>query len=327
MLKSPLPRETLLALSQRRDWPSVWRLALHFGTLCLLAIFSINLWGQASVASAAGLLCGLLALFFWLGYGAVFSFLGYAGLGHELAHQTVFRSRRLNQALFYLVSFLTWDNPVYFRVSHRVHHQHTLRRGVDYEVNPDPYPLLEKGWHFLLLDFAAFKRALVIFIYNACNKVKGAFGEYHFPPGGVGRRQLVRQARLHLVVHLGLAGLALALGYWQWLIFVTFAAFVCTLPNRVLARLQHVNMSRDEEDLRLSTRTVLLAKPLAMFYRNMNYHLEHHLHPSVPHFNLPVLRQALGEYLPESPQGLSRLLDILRVPVTENPQMHCQEEP
>lgn len=326
MLKSPLPRRTVLTLSQRRDWPSVWRLVLHLGALVLLAWGAISLWQLAWLTPAEGLWYLLPAVLLWLLYGAVFSFLGYAGLGHELAHQTVFRSRLLNQVLFYAVSWLTWNNPVYFRVSHRVHHQHTLEQGVDYEVNPDPFPLLEVYWRYLVVDFSALRRATTIFIDNACNVVKGPFGARHFPVASQARRRLVRLARLHLLTHASLAVVALGLGYWQWLPFVTFAAFVCTLPNRVLARLQHVNMARNSQDLRRSTRSVLLAKPLALLYWNMNYHLEHHLHPSVPHFNLPTLRQALGNYLPESAPGLTSQLKTLRMPATGQDQALCQEE-
>lgn len=43
------------------------------------------------------------------------SFLGWAGIGHELFHNSVFTSRRVNRFLFVLFSILTWNgNPPNF---------------------------------------------------------------------------------------------------------------------------------------------------------------------------------------------------------------------
>ncbi|HEX4878543.1 MAG TPA: fatty acid desaturase [Limnobacter sp.] len=327
MQHSPLPRHTLALLNERRNWPSAWRLALHAGLLVVLAWATVALWQSPWAVQHLGAWRALPAMVCYLAYGMVFSFLGYAGLGHELAHHTVFRNRSINALLFRLVSFLTWNNPVYFRASHRVHHQHTLQHGVDFEVNPDPYPLLERWWRYMVVDVEALVRAVTIHWDNARNVVKGPFGARHFPAGSDARKQLVRTARLHLALHLGLASLALALGWWMWLPLVTLAAFVCTLPNRVLAKLQHASLPRNQGDLRQNTRSVLLARPLAFLYWNMNYHTEHHLHPSVPYFNLPKLRTELADHLPHTPAGLAPHLDALRMPKTNQQQPLCQEEP
>ncbi|MCY4130160.1 MAG: fatty acid desaturase [Gammaproteobacteria bacterium] len=37
---------------------------------------------------------------------------------------------------------------------------------------------------------------------------------------------------------------------------------------------------------------------------NMQYHLEHHMYPAVPFFNLPKLRRAIEHDLPPAPHGL-----------------------
>ncbi|HEX4916915.1 MAG TPA: fatty acid desaturase, partial [Limnobacter sp.] len=114
--------------------------------------------------------------------------------------------------------------------------------------------------------------------------------------------------------------------WWMWLPLVTCAAFVCTLPNRVLAKLQHASLARNQSDLRQSTRSVLLARPLALLYWNMNYHTEHHLHPSVPYFNLPKLRIALASHLPQTPTGLAPHLDALRMPTADKQPPLCHEK-
>lgn len=42
----------------------------------------------------------------------------------------------------------------------------------------------------------------------------------------------------------------------------------------------------------------------AFYYWNMQYHLEHHMYPAVPFFNLPKLREAIKDDLPPAPHGL-----------------------
>jgi len=48
----------------------------------------------------------------------------------------------------------------------------------------------------------------------------------------------------------------------------------------------------------------------------MQYHVEHHMFPSVPFYNLPRLRQAIAHDLPPAPHGLwatwKELLPIIK---------------
>ena len=314
MLKSPLSSDELARLNIKQNLPSAWRLAVHIGLLATLGWGACQFVDEAVTNPVASGWLYLPALLCLLGYGAVFNFLGYAGLGHELAHYTVFKARWLNVALFRLVSVLTWNNPEYFRTSHRVPHQHTLELGVDYEVNPAPYPLLERWWRYAFFDWEAMQRALTIHWENARNVVNGPFGQRHFPAGSANRQKLVRTARIHIALQGTAASVSLALGWWAGLVLGTIAPFICTLPNRILAKLQHAGLARDSHDHRQSTRTVLLAKPFALLYWNMNYHVEHHMHPSVPHFNLPKLREALGTHLKSTTPGVAPHLHSLRMP-------------
>jgi fatty acid desaturase len=42
----------------------------------------------------------------------------------------------------------------------------------------------------------------------------------------------------------------------------------------------------------------------AFFYWNMQYHVEHHMFPAVPFYNLPRLREAIAHDLPPASHGL-----------------------
>lgn len=304
MYRSNISREQLRSLTKPSNMTSLLRLGLHVGLLlCTGALFmwavEAQLW---------------LALPVLLAHGMLFTFLGYAGLGHELNHNNVFTLPALNTALLHTVSFLTWNNPVYFKASHTCHHKNTLHTGVDFEVNPKPYPLLEQWWRYAFVDFSAMKRAALIFYQNARNQVKGKFGETAFPAGSLARKKLVRTSRIYLALHLVLAGLFITTGHSELILLVSFANFFCTLPNRLLAKLQHSSLEANSADFRHNTRTVLLPNFWAFLYWNMNYHTEHHMYPSVPYCKLPALRKAIAHDLPDCTPGVVHLLPTLRMP-------------
>jgi fatty acid desaturase len=305
VVRCPVPRELLLQLTKRPNALSVVLLGLHFGLLLVSGVAVHALWAQGHYWAMLPVL--------WL-HGFVFTFLGYAGLGHELNHGTVFGSARVNRVLFQCVSWLTWNNPVYFKASHTCHHKHTLAQGVDFEVSAAPYPLLPHWYLYAFVDVPALLRTVRIYANNICNRVPGPFGQRHFMPGSILKQQLVRTARLHVLLH----GLALMLAVYAdqvaWLFTVTLATFIATLPNRILAKLQHVGLEHNSKDFRRNSRTVLLPRWLAFLYWNMNYHIEHHMYPAVPYCNLPQLRKQIEQDLPQANTSLWQALAALRMP-------------
>jgi fatty acid desaturase len=90
-------------------------------------------------------------------------FLNFVGMAaaHELSHGTVFRSKSVNEFLYRLFGFLTWNNPLHFRASHMLHHQLTVYRGRDKEVIQGPVAErmnLVNSLSWLTFDFKAFAR-------------------------------------------------------------------------------------------------------------------------------------------------------------------------
>ena len=83
------------------------------------------------------------------------------------------------------------------------------------------------------------------------------------------------------------------------------APVVCRAPV-VLRRLapvffaitQHAGLREDVLDHRMNTRTVYINPVFRFLYLNMNYHVEHHLFPGVPYYNLPALHEEIKVYLP-----------------------------
>lgn len=296
--RSKLTGAELSALTRRSDVQGALHVACHLLLLC--ATGTLAYWA---------FLCGhygwaLVALFF---HGSFFSFLGWAGAGHELVHRTVFRTRLYNDVFLALFAFLTWNNYVYFRASHIRHHQKTVLSGQDGEVRL-PQTLRYREWLWALsFDLPALYRAVRIVLENSLGIIRGQWGAQLFPDQA-SRRAVIRFARIILLGQLAMAATFLATGHWPLLLLVTFATFVADWLNKTLALAQHFGMRPDVDDFRLNSRTVLLHPFLAFLYWQMNYHIEHHMYPAVPFYQLKALRGQIEHDLPPASRGLRALL-------------------
>ena len=114
--RSPIEPATLRGLMQRSDlqgWlqggRGTWRWGWRPGRWC----------GGAGCAG-----CGWGSRWRLFAHGTVASF--FTGVApHELAHGTVFRTKRLNQVFLYLYSLLSWWDPFDYGTSHTYHHRYT----------------------------------------------------------------------------------------------------------------------------------------------------------------------------------------------------------
>jgi len=253
------------------------RLLFHV-TVVVIAGYSISnlgfLWGMA----------------FLLPHFLTFSFLGWAGVGHELFHNSVFRERKINQFLFKAFSVLTWSNYGYFNVSHPYHHRNTLRHEDPEGVIHPPISRI-KLLELFTFDVSSFVRRVRILTMNALGVVPSSgIGGRLFPDGSTARKGLIEGARVIVVSQLSLATIFILLGSYWLIVAINLAPFFLTFINRTLAISQHYGLSSKQQgDYLDSCRTVLLDPLLAFFYSNMNYHVEHHMYPSVPFYHLGQL--------------------------------------
>ncbi|WP_076591585.1 fatty acid desaturase [Herminiimonas arsenitoxidans] len=251
----------------------------------------------------------LTALVMLLIHGTCYSFLGWAGAGHELVHRTVFKNKACNEFFLFLFAFLSWNNPIYFRASHIRHHQKTVFTAHDSEVRL-PQTLRYTDWIWsLTFDVPAAYRALRIVIENSMGIIKGQWSSRLFTETmGAERRQIAIWARAVLLGHIALAAAFVLSGHWPLLLIITFAPFIADWLNKVLALAQHFGMQPNVCDYRDNSRTVLLHPALAFLYWQMNYHIEHHMYPGVPFFQLKNLRRQLEYDLPIASNGILPLL-------------------
>ena len=129
-------------------------------------------------------------------YGTIFAF-AEAG-AHELGHGTPFRSRRLNEAVHWLVCFMTWREQVFSRYRHARHHTYTMLIGRDTEIQlPRPTNLL-----VLFTDIVRYRHArkhLGAIIRHSLGVI--AEEDREIIPAAEHRR-MIWNSRVHLVAHL-----------------------------------------------------------------------------------------------------------------------------
>jgi fatty acid desaturase len=279
-------RKTMKQLMQRSDWQGL----RYLGSWLLLLIGS-----------------GVLAWHGWRTVWAVPAFMLY-GLfyaagehgAHELSHGTPFRTTWLNKVFFQLTSFLALHEPVYWRWSHVRHHTDTLIAGNDREI-AFPRPVSLAG---LFADFFFLKSGTI----EVLRTVRHAFGNVSqatrsfVPASQIGR--MVLSSRIYTAIFAGTVAWCVAAHSILPALFIVLPRFYGSPLTQVFNITQHAGLAEDVLDHRLNTRTVLFNPLFAFLYMKMNYHVEHHMFPMVPFYNLPKLHTLIQAQCPPAPRGL-----------------------
>ncbi|MES3038586.1 MAG: fatty acid desaturase family protein [Bdellovibrionota bacterium] len=103
---------------------------------------------------------------------------------------------------------------------------------------------------------------------------------------------------IRIVFYGGITGLVCHFGHWSYLLLYWLAPylFVMLLFQRIRSIAEHFGTSRDHE---LSDSRNVITSGFEAFFlgpHNVNYHLDHHIFPSVPFYNLPSLHQKLKQH-------------------------------
>jgi fatty acid desaturase len=135
-------------------------------------------------------------------------------------------------------------------------------------------------------------------------------GHTALPVGAAGK------ARLWILILAATAALSLYLSSWLPVLLIgPLPTMFGGSLRHFFALSQHVGLVQNVRDYRLNTRTIHLGPVLGFLYMNMQYHLEHHLYPNVPYYNLPALHELIKDQCPPAYNGvwpvLTELLTVL----------------
>ncbi len=229
-------------------------------------------------------------------HGTCFSFLGWEGASHELSHDTVFSNKLINRFFLILFSFLTWNNFIYFLKSHKRHHLYTLHKGKDCEYQFDKQANINDLFWELTFNLPLLINKSKVLIENSFRIIKGYWGNNLFKSHQINdRNKLFINARLIILFHISLAFLFILTRQYEFLLTITLAPFFGNFSAKLLARSQHYGLHYNTNDFRQCSRTVKINFFLEFLYWGMNYHVEHHMFPGIPFYNLKKLNDHLSE--------------------------------
>jgi fatty acid desaturase len=105
-------------------------------------------------------------------------------------------------------------------------------------------------------------------------------------------------ARIWLVIYATIIALSIALQSILPLMLVGLPRLYGAWHMVMVGLLQHGGLADNVTDHRLNSRTVYMNPVSRFLYLNMNYHVEHHMFPMVPYYNLPKLHEVIKHDLP-----------------------------
>ena len=291
-----LDKKAIKQLSRRTDKPGLIWLAQWLAAL-LISGYLIHL--------SSGSIWILPALFV---YGIFLTVPSYS-LSHECAHGTAYKNRTLNEILFWISSFIYFEEPYHRRYAHTRHHTYTWINGKDAQM-PFETPMDFKGWLLEISGLGLFIYEFKIFIENASGKFSAITREAT-PESELAK--LKRGARLFLLGYALLIILAF-MGY-QWPLLYLIIPRLLGGPVMLLFTLiQHVEMQENQHSILNSTRSFKTNRLAQFLYMNMNNHVEHHLYPMVPFHKLPDLNNSIKDQLYEPDPGFFKTnLEVLSV--------------
>ena len=280
---SPVPKERMRELLQRRDWPALRDTVLWFALILASGWAGYRLWQAGSWWAAAPFLI----------YGVLYASTSDSRW-HETSHGTAFKTDWLNNALYEVASFMVMREATVWRWSHTRHHSDTIIVGRDPEIAV-PRPPDIAG---MVLTFFGLKAIPKYFARVLLHSAGGITAEEKtFIPESEYEKVIVR-ARIYLAIYVGVIGLAI----WQRsllpLMFIGLPTLYGSWLMPVYGNTQHAGLAENVLDHRLNCRTVYMNLVNRYLYWNMNYHVEHHMFPLVPYHNLPRLHELVKADMP-----------------------------
>ena len=218
---------------------------------------------------------------------------------------------------------MNYFEPVRWRWSHYKHHGHTaFAEPLDFEIPiRKPSDLL-----FFFSRFIPFGSLVFIKKTLQFETIKHAMGittevmEHCIP------KKERSKCRISARIHVGIWMLVIVSSFlyqtWLPMLYILLPKIYGNTLQVLLGLTQHTGLYESIKDHRYSTRTVYLNPIFSFYYWQMEYHIEHHMFPNVPSYNLPKLHQMIKDQMPPAKKGLwdaySEIIPVV-IKQTKNP--------
>jgi fatty acid desaturase len=215
-------------------------------------------------------------------------------LAHDAAHYRLYGRRWLNDLVGRALAVAVGISMCTYRVLHRLHHNHL------YGAQDPDIPLhggYPRGRRYLLRKLTkdlggltALKTYAYFFGAPAINEATGAKSRPLDDTAPALRRAARRDRWIVAGFHAAAPAAAFATGWGiEYLVLWVLPLLTLLQPILRFRAIAEHGAVRDEASPLLAARTNLGPAWLRwlVFPHHVNYHLEHHLYPAIPHYNLP----------------------------------------
>ncbi len=222
---------------------------------------------------------------------------------HEASHGTVFKTRWLNNTLFWITGLILMLPPLAFRYEHADHHTYTQDPARDAQ-----YVKAENLWQYLWYGSA------IPYFYNiARNLLLQPFGWMNAitrrAVPAAERKKVQLEACIFLCIYVGLAALSILYQTWAIVVFWLAPRVIMEPVERLIRMTEHVCCAKSP-DMMENSRTVLLNPLLSMLSWRMPYHSAHHAAPLVPFHRLAELTELLEGRIKHCENGFLKTIFV-----------------
>lgn len=227
--------------------------------------------------------------------GVVFMGVALNSLGvliHEGLHGLLAKNPRTNHLLSFLVGLPIGMSATAYQVTHNNHHFH-LGRKLDYGTYRQH---VKRPWLVWIAYFTQLFLGTILYV---------AFIPF------VAFRSAASKSRLWIVLEYCVI-VVMFVSVFKFvpleniLLYWGFPLIVMSLMTNVRGLASHA--LGDVENIYLSSRTITSSKIVSTLFLQENYHLEHHLFPGIPSYNLSRTHTLIWNRLPEALYSQSYLL-------------------
>ncbi len=290
--KPNIDRKLLIKLLERSNYEGWRHIIIYFVTLIFLGYFCYVFW-----LTWVFLPIYLIYCTWWGGADAIW---------HECGHRTAFKSRKLNDFFYHIGSFMNSFEAVRFKWSHSIHHNYTGSIDPhDFEVDGSIFWKPKKLLNFFIIFIPGIgllnlNKSIQKEILQHALGIKTKVMKECIPDHK--KQSCIFISRIYVLLWISIIIFSMIINSVLPIFLFLIPKFFATL-NIIWGLTQHIGLQDKVKDHRLSTRSIRLNPILSFIYWNMEYHIEHHMFPSVPSYNLPKLHEAIKHQLPK-PQTL-----------------------
>ena len=290
--KPEIDRKLLTKLLERSNHEGWRHIIIYFLTLLCLGYFCYVFWLTWYFLPIYLIYCT-----WWGGADAIW---------HECGHRTAFKSRKLNDFFYHIGSFMNSFEAVRFKWSHSLHHNYTASIDPhDFEVDGSIFWKPKKLLNFFIIFIPGIgllnlNKSIQKEIFQHALGIKTNVMKECIPDHK--KQSCIFVSRVYVFLWISITIFSMVINSALPIFLFLIPKFFATL-NIIWGLTQHIGLQDKVKDHRLSTRSIRLNPILSFIYWNMEYHIEHHMFPSVPSYNLPKLHEAIKHQLPK-PQSL-----------------------